>query len=180
MADAADIRKLFADCLERKLGGDAYRSSRLSKRLLEYMSMEVVFSVKKLIQTDKSMARAEREDDEEEGFVLGSLPGASNDMDSVGQYLTTKWTCEYCGDDFYSRADEKFIHLRQCRSDREAEEQREEAVKAAAAPEAPQRDGNPLKRDYYCAECDSTLWLTAVEILRHKRGHASSSAVADS
>lgn len=181
LADAADIRKLFADCLERKLGGDAYHSSRLSKRLLEYMSMEMVFSVKKLTQVDKSMQRDERDDGVDEGFILGSLPGASDTLGSAAQYMTTKWTCEYCGDDFYSTPDEKFIHLRQCRSDREAEEQREEALKgptgaAAAAVDGPQRDSNPLKRDYFCTDCDAPLWLTAVEILRHKRSHATTSS----
>lgn len=167
MAAATEIRQMFADCLARKLAGDGYHSSKLTRRLLDYVGVEVVFGVNKMMKVDKAACRPRTE-----GFHIGGLSGAGDNADSSQQYISTKWTCTYCQEDYYGTPTAKLEHLQQCRSNQEEEAERQQPSAAATAgSESPQRDGNPLKRDYFCPECDATLWLTAVEILRHKRQH---------
>lgn len=91
-------------------------------------------------------------------------------------YLSTKWTCPYCHDDYYSISKDKIEHLRECGQEQAMahateldvkEENKEGIVETTSV-----GSGNPLKRSYFCDKCNTELSLTPVEILKHKRTHS--------
>jgi hypothetical protein len=106
----------------------------------------------------------------DDGFHIGRVPSAStSDPSNVSAYISTKWTCECCTLDFYSNPAEKFEHLQQCRAEHQSitdvSANEEEKSSSASA------NVDPLAKEYYCDECGHKLWLTPINILKHRRSH---------
>ncbi len=197
--EATEIRKVFARSLQRKVEGDTYRSDRLANKLTRFAMIEVIYSVKRRLQTKQERSqhfvsptldalgpRAMRKLEESEDMCIedgtstsvgdflriGVVPSACESMGTSSEFVATKWACPSCKDDFYSSSAERLLHIQGCNKEAprgiwegsvEHEDQSEEAKK--------REEHNPLKKDFSCQECGKKLWLTPVEILKHKRAH---------
>lgn len=104
----------------------------------------------------------------DDGFHIGCLPSASAaSASNISEYISTKWTCESCALDFYSNPAEKFEHLQSCRVEHQsmADAKVEEADADRSVPV------DPLAKAYDCEVCGERLWLTPINILKHRRSH---------
>lgn len=93
----------------------------------------------------------------------------------LGQYtmsMQRHWICDRCRVSMVVDLSERLEHEAFCQTqDTSASKQEEQAM------EREEREGqmNPLRKSYFCPDCDQQLQLTSTEILKHKKSHKTSS-----
>lgn len=86
---------------------------------------------------------------------------------SEASYMQRVWTCPVCEARLAVNMAEQLQHQDSCKKEVE------DALSKTAAPSSSQDP--TLLKEYYCSQCEETLQLTAINILKHKREHAMSS-----
>ena len=95
-----------------------------------------------------------------------SLEAATSSKES---YISRVWTCPLCQMKLAVNLAEQLQHQASCK--KEVEEALSKSTPSTSTSQDP-----ALLKDYHCAQCGETLRLTAVDILKHKRDHARTSA----
>lgn len=189
---ASEIRLLFAKCLERKLDGDKYQSRDLSTKIIDYLRMETVYSMKRLMKADQkllhkddsqiSSSKTKQKSSKSADFMtdflnIGSIRNL-DDESGASEYLAKKWTCDVCGEDFYFTLPAKLEHIEFCKSEGkvksgDSNEFLLDYEKSNFAKSVEESGTSTLKKHYFCETCNCQLYLTPTEILKHKRSHKS-------
>ncbi|KAG0431345.1 hypothetical protein HPB47_021875 [Ixodes persulcatus] len=96
-----------------------------------------------------------------EFFTFGSLEEISLSADA---FADKKWKCPICEEEFPLSVIDAVLHLDDCDKDAdikdEAEPSNEETVR---------RD--PSQKAYFCKECNKELYLSLLEIFKHRKSH---------
>ena len=82
-----------------------------------------------------------------------------------------QWACPVCGGQEESGEDalDKAGHLVGCARNQGLEA----ASKSRQEKEAEKRKADPNTQEFHCSDCDTTLYLTPMQWLRHKKTHSS-------
>lgn len=199
--EAVSLRQTLSECLQRKLDGDSYHSESLGEKILKYLQLEMVYTMKRLLIADQNalyVGNGSRQrillpdaiekkfkktvtDNEEKGGVnltefltYGSLLDKFESKVESEFYLTVNWVCPSCQVRFLVSPIERMEHLNTCGKGPETskEGQSEDVGEKKPVMLSSDNPSDPLKRSYYCNECACEVFGTPVEILKHKRSHS--------
>ena len=188
LVKALTLRSMWLNLLNAKLTDDEsvdkdLLQNKLAKGLLDFLHTEVMFSIRRLLPGDLKVAfsgpgngqdveidenpfRHEIKPNETKGgmslsdyFTYNSLVNTAEDY----QENLVQYDCDICQESLYASQYQKFCHFALCYA-------KEEAVKNEQE-ETERKKYDPNSREYFCPDCDKTLYLTSTEILRHSRGH---------
>lgn len=110
-------------------------------------------------------------------------------VDPTSQYIRKVWTCPSCQSKIAVTLAERLQHQAQCKATVEGSRngfgffpplypRLINVISIHTVKEdLPEPEAGADKRDYYCSVCGKDLKLTSIEILKHKRAHAQTSAV---
>ena len=82
-------------------------------------------------------------------------------------YIQRVWTCPLCKVKLAVNMAEQLQHQARCKKEMEDAAMKNEAATVSQDP--------ALLKEYHCPQCATTLQLTAIDILKHKRNHARTS-----
>lgn len=175
------LRTLWEQLLTLKLQ-DAESTSleiELSQGLIEFMNCRIAYSVRRLLAADLKKLHV--------GPGINQLSGVNplhpdyeiHDNNKLGgvyltPYLTYNclydedlvletWTCPHCGMPAALTSVEKLQHLQICQPGTTETETKDSGEELAAR--------NPNSTAYSCEDCGKTLYLTPIEILKHRKSH---------
>ncbi|XP_071481519.1 probable ATP-dependent RNA helicase DHX34, partial [Diadema antillarum] len=202
---AAWIRILEMRLKESKMGGDRagpnlktiHQERLLAKKLAEYLSSHVEYTVRRLGATDLQHLyvgpSAGKSDEEFFGsFSKDSEPhptkggwkvtdfmtygclmetAASSMESSYTAVLRKHWTCPTCERGLVVTLVERLQHEAECSAGISAEDS--ENLLQLATPSSSHKAGmESLRRQYDCPDCNETFSFTSSEIMKHRRAHS--------
>ncbi len=168
--------------------------AHLSRGLIDFVHSEALFSIKRLLPADIKVLYVG------EGFGMTDV-GDENPFNPASkesppphpkkggfrltEYLTynclenqadelhllaSDWTCPKCEAEMYAGPVQRIAHHAKCVQGEESDAKQKEVEAQKSKME--EEDAKPNAREYFCHECEKTLWLSSVQILKHKRGHS--------
>ncbi|VDP18217.1 unnamed protein product [Soboliphyme baturini] len=176
--EAVQIRQRFAQCLERKLAGDKYRSQSLPKRIHRFFRHELLYSLRHLLPadvkslygcSDSAAGGRDKATAVTDYLTVGSLAKVGQ-VEDAASYLTKKWRCDNCGNEFYFSFVQRLEHQNGCvekgkgsgGGGGDASDDEHSSAKSSA--------NTAQHNDYYCSEC-CICFDSPINYLKHKRLH---------
>ncbi|XP_071098755.1 probable ATP-dependent RNA helicase DHX34 [Haliotis cracherodii] len=169
----------------KKVGNKARRLEQLlARKLAEFLDSRVTYSIRRVMAAEQQhlyVGMSTDSQDNKEHSVKGGTQvnsyltvGCLLDDTSAsvwGEYtshMQKVWECPRCHVSLIVSVVERLQHQMECQSADKPLSKDEEAAERESE-RASQL--NPLRRSYFCPDCDQQLSLTATEILKHKKSH---------
>ncbi|XP_045216497.2 probable ATP-dependent RNA helicase DHX34 [Mercenaria mercenaria] len=180
---------------ERRISQRARKLERmLASKLTEFLSSDVRYTLRRVLAAEMKNVyiRADRSGEEikdvfhtsteskphptKGGLIINEYLTHGCLIDdgtasAVGEFTMTMqrhWTCPRCEVSMVVSIAERLEHEAMCQASNITATQSEDK---ADQDEEREMQMNPLRKSYYCAQCEKQLQLTVTEILRHKKSH---------
>ena len=187
---AIKLRSLWQEMLTVKLTEDDQNvetllETKLASGLLDFIHTEALFSIRRLLPGDLKIAFCGpgnghdieildnpfgqpgvlKPNESKGGFCLNDFLTYNCLINTAEEFNANlvKYECDMCEETFYTSQFQRVCHFAECHAKKEAHEDEVE--------ETERKKHDPNAQEYFCSECDKTLYLTNTEILRHKRSH---------
>ncbi|XP_067667167.1 probable ATP-dependent RNA helicase DHX34 [Haliotis asinina] len=169
---------------QRKMSTRARRLEQLlARKLAEFLDSKVTYSIRRIMAAEQQHLyvgmSTEGQDNEKSvkgGTQVNSYLTVGCLLDDTSasvweeytSHMQKVWECPRCHVSLIVSVVERLQHQMECQSGDKPLSKDEEAAERESE-RASQL--NPLRKSYFCPECDEQLSLTATEILKHKKSH---------
>lgn len=185
-----NLRDQWMKLVEEKLTGLTNGSSEkltegftLAKQLISFFHTDVYYSIKRLLTTDVQelyIGYKKSEALEISKVILGhnAVPHLKkggyqlkdylvynclcDSSQSCQDYLQTRWICPLCEEEMFITALQKMEHELTCNHNQAQKNEGSQEIK---------EDRDPNKQTFFCDQCQKKLYLSPIDILRHKKLH---------